>query len=165
MSARDEVAANRPRLLDLPHGHQAIIDEINWPAVRALTLYRGTNGYVYYSIWGNGKSQPRTLHSFLKYAPAGSHIDHINGDKLDNRCANLRVVSPSKNQVNRKRLNKNNRSGVRGVDRAFGKWRAQITVNRTNNYLGLFENKDDAVAARRQAELEYFGELCPDPVS
>ncbi len=160
----------RPRLLDLPHGHQAVIDEADWPAVRALTLYRGTNGYVYYSIWGysmhgQGKSQPRTLHSFLKYAPPGFHIDHINGDKLDNRRANLRVVSPSRNQVNRKRLNKNNRSGVRGVDQAFGKWRAQITVDRTNHYLGLFENKDDAIAARRQAELQYFGELCPDPAS
>lgn len=151
----------KPRLLDLPHGYQAVIDEADWPAVSKLTLYRGTNGYVYFSVWKDGKSHPRTLHGLLTRPPRGSHTDHINGDKLDNRRGNLRVVTPSRNQVNRKRLNRNNTSGVRGVARAFGKWRAQITVNRKNHHLGLFASKEEAIAARREAELEHYGEFCP----
>jgi len=153
-------------LLDLPHGYQTVIDEADVAQVAALTLYRGTNGYVYYSLWRNGKSTPRTLHALLMGTHAGSHIDHINGNKLDNRRVNLRVVTPSTNQVNRHGLNRNNRSGVRGVDyapktSASKPWRAQITVDHRNKYLGLYATKEEAVAARRAAELELFGELCP----
>lgn len=155
----------KPRLLDLPHGYVTIVDEADWPRVQHLTVYRGSNGYAYFSVWRHGKSMPSTLHGFLMQAPKGSHVDHINGDKLDNRRENLRVVTPQRNQVNRKRLNKNNRSGVRGVDQAFpgakNPWRAQITVGRKNHYLGLFATRDGAVRARRAAELEYFGEQCP----
>lgn len=156
----------RVRLLDLPHGYQTIIDEADWPLVAGLTLYRGTNGYVYYSIWENGKSRPNTLHALLMGgAKRGQHIDHINGDKLDNRRANLRAATPQRNQVNRKRLNKNNRSGVRGVDQhklsQRNPWRAQITVNGKNMYLGLFPTMEDAVEARKMAEVRFYGELCP----
>jgi hypothetical protein len=153
----------KPRLLDLPHGHQVALDEADLPLVQDLTLYCGTNGYVYFSTWEDGRSIPRTLHGLLMAPPKGSHVDHINGDKLDNRRANLRVVTPQRNQVNRKRLNQNNTSGVRGVRRhgQCDRWVAQITVARKNVYLGLFERFEDAVAARRAAELQHYGELCP----
>ena len=155
----------KPRLLDLPDGSVTQIDEADWSQVCGLTLYRGVNGYAYFSTWENGRSNPQTLHRFLMAAPAGTHVDHINGDKLDNRRENLRVVTPQRNQVNRKRLNKNNTSGVRGVARtnasASKPWRAQITVNRKNMHLGLFATEAEAIEARRAAELEQFGELCP----
>jgi hypothetical protein len=156
---------SKPRLLDLPHGHQTTIDEADWPEVSRLTLYRGKNGYVYYSTWENGRSVPRTLHGFLLGFPKGCHTDHINGDKLDNRRENLRSISAHVNQVNRKRVGRNNRSGIRGVSRSFGKWRAQITFQRKNYYLGLFENLKDAAAARKAAELRFYGELCPSHAS
>jgi hypothetical protein len=156
----------RPKLLDLPHGYQTTIDEADAPRVEGLTVYRGKNGYAYYSVWSNGRSHPHTLHSLLVPAPAGMHIDHINGDKLDNRRANLRVVTPSVNQVNRKRTNRNNTSGVRGVDfapsvSAAKPWRAQITSQGKNHYLGLFRTKEEAVAARKAAEVKFYGEECP----
>jgi hypothetical protein len=157
---------SRPRLLDLPHGFQTLIDESDVPHVAGLTLYRGNTGYVYFSTWMNGRSQPRLLHRFLMAPPPRAHVDHINGDKLDNRRANLRVVTPSVNQVNRKRLNRNNHSGIRGVQYAphlsrSHPWRAQITVNRTNHHLGLFVTLKGAIKARRVAERAYFGEECP----
>lgn len=131
-----------------------------------LTVYEGVNGYAYFSVWRDGKSNPQTLHGFLMQPPDGSHVDHINGDKLDNRRANLRVVTPQLNQVNRKRLNRNNTSGLRGV--AFrpslsksNPWHAQIQSDGKNHHLGLFATEAEAVWARRRAELEYFGELCP----
>ena len=154
------------RLLDLPHGHRAAIDEADWPSVRDLTLYRGTNGYVYFSRWEDGRSVPRTLHGLLMQAPKGAHVDHINGTKLDNRRANLRVVTPSVNQANRKRPHPRNRSGVRGLayapnTSASNPWRAQITTGGRNLHLGLFATCAEAVVARRVAELEHYGELCP----
>ncbi len=136
--------------------------------MQGLTLYRGTNGYAYFSFWKNGRSHPQTLHGYLMQAPKGTHVDHVNGDKLDNRRANLRIVTPSRNQVNRKNLNRNNTSGMRGISyqprlSPSKPWRAQITVNRQNHHLGLFATKDEAAAARRQAELELYGEACPWP--
>jgi hypothetical protein len=156
----------RPRLLDLKGG-TVLLDETDWPLVEPLTVYVGTNGYAYFSVWKDGRSWPTTLHSFLMGgARPGQHIDHRNGNKLDNRRHNLRFVSYQQNGVNRHRLNRNNTSGLRGV--AFhpelsqsNPWHAQITVNRRNHYLGLFATQEAAVAARRQAELELYGELCP----
>jgi len=156
----------RPRLLDLPHGFRTVIDEDDWPTVEHLTLYLGANGYVQFSTWRDGRSWPQTLHSLLARAPKGAHVDHINGDRLDNRRANLRVVTPQRNQVNRKRLNRNNTSGVRGVSfrpnlSSTKPWRAQIMVNRRAIHLGLFETREEAIVARQAAELLHFGELCP----
>lgn len=149
----------RPRLIDLPHGKQTIVDEQDYPLVKDLTLYVGTNGYVYFSTWNDGKSHPQTLHSYLMQTPKGMHTDHINGDKLDNRRENLRVVSPSINSANRTVPNRNNTSGVRGVHwrAADHCWHAQITVNRKNHYLGIYRELTDAIAARRAAEAEFWG--------
>lgn len=87
-------------------------------------------------------------------------IDHINGDKLDNRISNLRQANNSQNSRNCK-ISKNNTSGVSGVTfhKASNRWMAQITVDRKNCYLGLFENKDDAISARKSAEVKYFGDF------
>lgn len=153
-------------LLDLPHGFVMTIDEDDRPLVQGLTLYVGTNGYVTYSIWSQGRSTPHLLHRLFVCAPAGAHVDHINGDKLDNRRSNLRVVTPQRNQINRKRLNRNNTSGIRGVAyrphvSSLRPWHAQITVQHRNIYLGMYATREDAVDARRRAELQYFGELCP----
>lgn len=158
--------ADRPRLLSLAGRIQAVIDEADWPLVKDLTLYRGTNGYVYFCARMHGAKCAGTLHAFLMNAPKGTQVDHINGDKLDNRRSNLRIVTHQLNQVNRKRLNRNNNSGLRGVAYApryslKKPWRAQITVNRKNLNLGFFASKEEAIAARRYAELAHYGEMCP----
>lgn len=83
-------------------------------------------------------------------------IDHINGDGTDNRLCNLRSVTPSENQRN-SRLRSDNSSGTSGVSwqRAARKWVAQIKVDSKSKHLGLFEDLDDAIAARKAAEIEH----------
>ena len=83
-------------------------------------------------------------------------IDHINGDSLDNRIVNLRNISRQENQRNMK-LSKANTSGVTGVvfDRERKKWAAQIKVGRKNIHLGRFEDKEDAIKARKAAEINH----------
>jgi hypothetical protein len=144
-------------------GGVIVLDAKGVEITSGLTMYVGMNGYAYYSRWSNGKSRPRTVHSLLMGTRRGLHIDHINGDRLDNRFENLRVVTPQMNQVNRRRLNRNNTAGVRGVTRGSSTkpWRAQITVNRKNIYLGSFSTLEEAAEARRLAELKYYGEECP----
>ena len=83
-------------------------------------------------------------------------VDHVNGNTGDNRIENLRDVSPSVNGRNAAMWS-NNTSGVCGVgwSKASKKWRAQIRVRNKDYHLGAFENFDDAVAARKAAEVEY----------
>ena len=152
------------RILDLQNGQRGLIDEDDWHLVKDLTPYLGTNGYVYYSTWRHGRSWPKTLHSLLVGAVPGMHVDHVNGDKTDNRRCNLRHVTPQQNQVNRHRTNRNNTSGVRGVTVRLGArnpYIAQIMVNRKTLYLGSFPTLETAKAARRAAELLHFGKECP----
>lgn len=82
-------------------------------------------------------------------------IDHINGVKDDNRIVNLRDVSHIENSRNTRRSS-NNTSGHMGVgwNKARGKWEARIKVGR-QIYLGLFDVFEDAVAARKAAEIKY----------
>jgi hypothetical protein len=83
------------------------------------------------------------------------HIDHINGNRADNRLANLRVVSNAENGKNQK-FRKNNTSGVVGVswDKRRGLWFAHICSGRKLVNLGRFKTMAEAVQARERAELE-----------
>lgn len=80
-------------------------------------------------------------------------IDHINGNKLDNRVENLRNVT---RQENAKNLPvRNAKHGVPGV-RPFGaRWRASISHGDVTVYLGTFDDYASAVTARRDAERKY----------
>lgn len=84
-------------------------------------------------------------------------VDHINGNRVDNRAANLRAVSRACNMKNAKRSLANT-SGCTGVvwDNRRKHWVAQIKVNYQNRFLGSFSDLADAIAARKAAE-ERFG--------
>jgi hypothetical protein len=81
-------------------------------------------------------------------------IDHINGDRSDNRIANLRVATRSENMKNAK-MRVNNTSGVVGVSwhKAARKWHAEIKSNGRKFSLGLFRDLEHAAIARRAAQI------------
>ncbi len=85
-------------------------------------------------------------------------LDHIDGDVFNNTFSNLRECSQSENTRNSV-LYKNNTSGHVGVIRVKNKWVASIKVNKKRKSLGYFTNIEDAVAARKAAEDEYYGEF------
>lgn len=91
---------------------------------------------------------------------SSEYVDHINGNTLDNRKQNLRIVSNADNLKNRTKLPSNNTSGVIGVryrkDR--NKWYAEIQYNNNKINLGSYIEKNDAIKVRLAAELKYFGE-------
>ena len=86
-------------------------------------------------------------------------IDHINGNTLDNRKKNLRICEHIKNGKNLT-LKVNNTSGTPGVCffKRTKQWTAEIKVNYQKIHLGYFDTKDEAIQARRDAEIKYFGE-------
>lgn len=85
-------------------------------------------------------------------------VDHINRKRFDNRRSNLRPTSQQKNRFNNS-LRPDNTTGVMGVSwhSQSSKWLAQIQVDNKHFYLGVYDNFDDAVVARLNAELKYFG--------
>jgi len=95
-----------------------------------------------------------------------NQVDHINGNRLDNRISNLRLATNTQNSRNAN-ISKNNTSGVTGVTyyTAAQKWMAQIMVDRKNVYLGIFLAKEDAIKARKQAEDSYFGQFAKKDVN
>lgn len=91
---------------------------------------------------------------FYGESPSG-HIDHIDGNTLNNRINNLRVVPQSENNKNRA-IPINNKSGVIGVhlDKERSLWKAQISKNGRLINLGRFNNLFDACCSRKSAELQ-----------
>ncbi len=89
-----------------------------------------------------------------------AEVDHINGDPADNRWSNLRPATREENGRNL-RVKSNNTSGTTGVhwDASRGRWFAQIKANVGTINLGRYVKFEDAVAARRAAEVKYFGEF------
>ncbi len=83
-------------------------------------------------------------------------IDHIDGNPQNNRIENLRDVEHSENQKNLK-LNKNNKSGFSGVGflERTGRWKAVIQNSGKAHHLGYFATKEEAVAARKNAERRF----------
>ena len=132
-----------------------ICDCDNWEELKSYVWAKSNNGYACSNIGGK-----KTLfHDLVMKPPSLKMVDHINGNKLDNRKANLRVVTRSVNCFNRHKPTEN-KSGKVGVYEAGNKWVARICVDKKKIYLGRYTLLTDAIEARKKAELKYYGEYC-----
>lgn len=109
-----------------------------------------SNGYISIRYKGKGYKAHR-LAWVLSYGTwPTSLIDHINGQKNDNRLSNLREATPSQNGQNRK-PNKLNKTGLKGVSPHCGKFKADIEHNGKRWFLGLFDTAQEAANAYANA--------------
>ena len=119
---------------------------------------------------GNKKTSSKTLfyatnkkagllHRFLTKCQKGKEVDHIDGDTLNNRRSNLRIVTSSQNKMNKGRQ-ANNKSGYVGVIwvSSISRWMAYIKINKNRKTIGYYDTVDGAVAARKREEEKLFGE-------
>lgn len=117
-------------------------------------------GYRY--VWFHGRQHlEHRVAWFLHYGEwPDRQVDHINGDRADNRIVNLRLATHSENQQNRRRPS-NNTSGHKGVSwiKRYQKWQATIRVGRRNINLGRFDTKEAAANAYGRAALKHHGEF------
>ncbi len=108
----------------------------------------------------DGRSKTITLHRFiLQLTDPKQQVDHINGDSLDNRRANLRVCSGRNNSFNRKKDKRTTlTSKYKGVHkRENGRWRAAIRVDWKLINLGTFLDELGAAKAYNAAAIKYYG--------
>jgi hypothetical protein len=116
-------------------------------------------GYVGILIDGKRYHAHRIAWALHNGAWPDDQIDHINGNKLDNRIDNLRPATNSQNGKNLK-LSIANTSGHTGVTwcKTLEKWRAVIKVDGKQINCGRYACKNDAINARKSVEIKYFGE-------
>lgn len=104
-------------------------------------------GYVRVSVDGKLYLAQRLVWLYVHgNLPAGD-IDHIDGDKQNNKLENLREVSRSVNMQNVASARVNNKSGLLGVCRHGPSFRAQIKLNGVRHTLGSFKTPEEAHAA------------------
>ena len=137
-----------------------LFDKEDYQLVRDYCWSFNDDGYV---VSKNHDNISIRLHRvIMKINDATIQVDHIHGisTRHDNRKYNLRLCSNQQNIMN-SRLQSNNTSGVTGVtwDVEKQKWAAQIGFDKKNIHLGRFDNFDEAVVARKDAEKKYFGEF------
>lgn len=114
------------------------------------------NGYKVVNVDGKLQLVHRVIMTMIHGDITGRSVDHINGNRLDNRIVNLRVVSQLENNRNSS-LPKHNSSGFVGVTwcKQQNQWQAYITLDGKLKKLGRFDCKIDAVAARMNANAKY----------
>jgi len=90
--------------------------------------------------------------------PRSRKVDHINGEKIDNRWKNLRLVSAAQNNRNQGR----HRTGITGVrPTKWGTWEARIQIRGRLIHMGTFKTREEAMAMRRKAERMYWRKIRP----
>lgn len=138
------------------------IDEDDLEKIKPYTWSLNTGGYLH----ANNKRNFIRMHRFilgLTEYDGNNMVDHINHNRTDNRKSNLRIVDSAQNSHNSS-ISSINTSGVTGVswDNSFQKWTARIKSEGKYKFLGYFENFNDAVKARKEAEEKYYKEYSYD---
>ena len=141
----------------LANGVEFYIDEQDLETAKAYQWWSDSNGY----IRARGESGKRVrLHRLIMNPKPGYVVDHINGNRRDNRRSNLRLCTPNENCRNHG-ISTNNSSGSTGVSyfERNQKWVAYIAVDGMNFHIGSFDTYEQAVSARKAAEQEYYKEF------
>jgi hypothetical protein len=149
--------------IKLSRGKVAIVDDAyHEPLLKMGTWYCSAQGYAVCDIRREGKRTCLMMHrEVLRLAglPLGKHVDHCNGQRLDNQLANLRSATPAQNLANQW-LRKDSSTGFKGVSTtASGRYRAYIATAGRQRYLGTFDTPVEAARAYNAAAVAQWGEF------
>lgn len=145
-------------------GVRILVDDEDYETLNRWSWRVIAKGYAARSVYDPSKKRGvnRYLHRELMNLEPGDKacVDHINGDKLDNRKANLRICTTQQNGWNRGAA-AHNASGFKGVfwNKTQRKWNAYIRIDNRPLYLGSFADARDAHDAYCVAAAKYFGEF------
>jgi hypothetical protein len=155
--------------IKLTQGRYATVDDTDFEWVNKWRWSYAKNGYAVRheqkSEYGENPRRMIKMHRLIMKVPKDIYLDHINGNRLDNRRSNLRIATNSQNQANAL-VNSKNTSGYKGVclynlDKPFNvqkPWGARITVMGKKIFKGMFATKEEAAKAYNELAKKYHGE-------
>lgn len=147
--------------IPLPCGSVALVDVGDLHHVQASKWrYMERNAGKKYIVRGPRKDGIRYLHRLIMGAQPGQIVDHINGDTLDNRKANLRFVTRAQNNTNRT-VKRGGTSRFKGVQlcKSTGRWRAMISDGARYMHIGRFDSECAAAYAYDLASIRIHGDF------
>jgi hypothetical protein len=141
--------------IDLNNGKRTIVDKDTYIQLSSKKWRIHTKGYV--SAVGKGE----LMHRLIMNAKKSQQVDHINGNKLDNRKSNLRLCSNSQNHMNKSKCTKEKSSKYKGVYwcKRKKRWRVCIKLNKKKIHIGDYKDEDAAGIAYNNAAIEIFKEF------
>lgn len=148
------------REIPLSQGKFALVDAEDYERLVAFSWYFKGGRYAYRGCWVPGMNQTKQIpmhHDILQPGP-GQYVDHINGNGLDNRKVNLRIVSHQQNMFNM-RGHKDSTSRFKGVSWCSSrqKWAVHICKDGKTMAVGRFNTEEEAAAAYNLAAEKLFG--------
>jgi hypothetical protein len=151
--------------IPLTKGQFVLVDEEDYKNLNQFKWYCSFYGYAVRNIHvypGQSGWRPTMMHRIILGLSRYDKrvIDHINGNKLDNRKENLRICTQAQNAMNARRAI-TNKSGFKGVswDKQRGKWKAYLSIKNKQKLLGRFIDKVNAAKAYNKAAKYYRGEF------
>lgn len=147
--------------IPLTQGKVALIDDEDLPLVAGRKWYV-LEGYATSDGRPGDAGKVVLMHGLLISTPAGLQVDHIDGNRLDNRRRNLRLATRQEQARNRKRRS-DNTSGYKGVSKAKNgtskAWTANVWEKGKRIFYASFDNPIDAARAYDAAARKHFGEF------
>lgn len=144
--------------LPLGQGKITLVDDEDYERFKGYPWFLTRNGYVAGYVPYQGRFTLVYLHRLVLDAPPDWLVDHCNGDRLDNRRANLRLATAAQNAHHRQPL-ADSQTGLKGVGwhKARRKYHARIQYQGLRCHLGYFEDAETAALAYDEAARRLFG--------
>jgi hypothetical protein len=149
--------------IKLTQGYTVLVDDADYEEIsryKWCVLVTSNTQYAMRGSKENGHHKTILMHRQILKAPKNMEVDHINGNGLDNRRCNLRLVTSSQNHFNQRKQQKNTTSRYKGVywhqrDKA---WMVRIQSNGKYRFIGNYATEHEAALAYNQAAIKFHGD-------
>lgn len=144
------------KIIYLTKGYATLVDDEDYEYLNKLKWCAGHSSKGQYYAKRTGGA---LMHRVILNAPKELQVDHINGNKLDNRKSNLRLCTVSQNLMNKKKYC--GESPYKGVhfNKRMGRYEAYIKLNARKIHIGHFDTPQEAALAWNKKAIELYGEF------